>query len=215
MALRSVRHSFPAHGVATDGGTRRNHGRAATAERRRHHRAPRRPNCRHRRRRAASPLPPRRDPDLSSQRSRSSCPARRPSSRSRSPPATRSPTWPPGVAISVEGPGTGDGFAQFCAGETDIADASRPISDEEVAGRARRRASSSSSSRSPSTACPSSRRPRTPQSSASRSSTCTRLLGPDAVGINNWADASAAADEFAAHGHRSRCGEHAVPRRSN
>lgn len=39
----------------------------------------------------------------------------------------------PGVATSVEGPGTGDGFARFCAGETDISDASRPISDEEIA----------------------------------------------------------------------------------
>jgi phosphate transport system substrate-binding protein len=39
----------------------------------------------------------------------------------------------PGVATSVEGPGTGDGFARFCANEIDIADASRPISEEEVA----------------------------------------------------------------------------------
>ncbi len=38
----------------------------------------------------------------------------------------------PGVAISVEGPGTGDGFEKFCAGETDISDASRPIKDEEA-----------------------------------------------------------------------------------
>jgi phosphate transport system substrate-binding protein len=33
----------------------------------------------------------------------------------------------PGVAIQVEGPGTGDGFAKFCAGETDIQNASRAI----------------------------------------------------------------------------------------
>jgi phosphate transport system substrate-binding protein len=39
----------------------------------------------------------------------------------------------PGVATSVEGPGTGDGFARFCAGETDISDASRAIKDEEAA----------------------------------------------------------------------------------
>ncbi len=32
----------------------------------------------------------------------------------------------------VEGPGTGDGFAKFCKGETDISDASRAIKDEEV-----------------------------------------------------------------------------------
>ena len=35
--------------------------------------------------------------------------------------------------ISVEGPGTGDGFKKFCAGETDISDASRPIKEEETA----------------------------------------------------------------------------------
>ena len=33
----------------------------------------------------------------------------------------------PGVAIAVDGPGTGDGFKLFCAGETDISDASRAI----------------------------------------------------------------------------------------
>ncbi len=38
----------------------------------------------------------------------------------------------PDVAINVEGPGTGDGFELFCAGETDISDASRPIKDEEA-----------------------------------------------------------------------------------
>lgn len=39
----------------------------------------------------------------------------------------------PEVSISVNGPGTTDGFALFCEGETDISDASRPIADEEVA----------------------------------------------------------------------------------
>jgi phosphate transport system substrate-binding protein len=39
----------------------------------------------------------------------------------------------PNVSISVDGPGTGDGFALFCKGETDISDASRPIKDEEKA----------------------------------------------------------------------------------
>lgn len=34
---------------------------------------------------------------------------------------------------TIEGPGTGDGFALFCNGETDISDASRPISEEEMA----------------------------------------------------------------------------------
>ena len=39
----------------------------------------------------------------------------------------------PGVNISVDGPGTGDGFALFCDGATDISDASRAIKDEEAA----------------------------------------------------------------------------------
>ena len=36
------------------------------------------------------------------------------------------------VSISVDGPGTGDGFVLFCDGETDISDASRPIEQEEA-----------------------------------------------------------------------------------
>lgn len=35
--------------------------------------------------------------------------------------------------ITVDDPGTGDGFALFCKGETDISDASRPIKAEEAA----------------------------------------------------------------------------------
>jgi len=38
----------------------------------------------------------------------------------------------PNVSISVDGPGTGDGFELFCNGETDISDASRPIEDDEA-----------------------------------------------------------------------------------
>lgn len=39
----------------------------------------------------------------------------------------------PDFTYTVEGPGTGDGFARFCNGETDISDASRPISEDEAA----------------------------------------------------------------------------------
>jgi phosphate transport system substrate-binding protein len=38
----------------------------------------------------------------------------------------------PEFKYTVEGPGTGDGFKKFCAGETDISDASRKIKDEEA-----------------------------------------------------------------------------------
>jgi len=36
------------------------------------------------------------------------------------------------VAITVAGPGTGDGFKVFCKGETDLSNASRPIKTEEA-----------------------------------------------------------------------------------
>ncbi len=39
----------------------------------------------------------------------------------------------PETVVTVDGPGTGDGFALFCAGETDISDASRAIKDSEAA----------------------------------------------------------------------------------
>ena len=39
----------------------------------------------------------------------------------------------PDVQITVDGPGTGDGFELFCQGETDISDASRQIDEDEVA----------------------------------------------------------------------------------
>jgi phosphate transport system substrate-binding protein len=37
-----------------------------------------------------------------------------------------------GIAATVDGPGTGDGFELFCNGDTDISDASRPIEAEEI-----------------------------------------------------------------------------------
>ena len=39
----------------------------------------------------------------------------------------------PDVLVDVDGPGTGDGFALFCEGTTDISNASRAIKEEEVA----------------------------------------------------------------------------------
>ena len=37
----------------------------------------------------------------------------------------------PDVSVTVDGPGTGDGFKLFCEGDTDISDASRQIKDSE------------------------------------------------------------------------------------
>ena len=103
----------------------------------------------------------------------------------------------PRVAITVEGPGTGDGFAKFCAGETDISDASRPINEEEQATCADAGIefielkvgidglSVITSAEDTEIECLS-------------FVDLYALLGPDAVGIDNWSDASANADEYAA-----------------
>ena len=102
----------------------------------------------------------------------------------------------PDVAITVDGPGTGDGFARFCSGETDVSDASRPISAEEVAACedagvefielkvAIDGLSVITSAENTAVECLS-------------FVDLYALLGPDATGVNNWADASATADEIA------------------
>ncbi len=103
----------------------------------------------------------------------------------------------PDVAIQVEGPGTGDGFAKFCAGETDISDASRPIKAEEaqtcadagieyvelevaIDGLA-----VITSAKNTAVECVS-------------FADLWVLLGPDATGRNNWSDANDAAAELSA-----------------
>lgn len=103
----------------------------------------------------------------------------------------------PNVAILVDGPGTGDGFARFCAGETDISDASRPIRESEAETCASNGIdfielavavdglSVITSAQNDQIECLS-------------FVDLYALLGPDATGINNWADASSLADEFVA-----------------
>jgi phosphate transport system substrate-binding protein len=102
----------------------------------------------------------------------------------------------PSVAIAVAGPGTGDGFAQFCAGELDISDASRPINEEEVATCEENGIeyielkvaidglSVITSAENDAVECLS-------------FVDLWALLGPDSTGINNWADANELADEAA------------------
>ncbi len=102
----------------------------------------------------------------------------------------------PDVAITVEGPGTGDGFAKFCNGETDISDASRAISEEEVANCeaagidfielqvAVDGLSVITSVENDAVECLS-------------FVDLYALLGPDATGVNNWSGATDSADEIA------------------
>ena len=101
----------------------------------------------------------------------------------------------PDVAIQVEGPGTGDGFAKFCAGETDISDASRPIKGEEAETCAANGVefielkvaidglSVITSAKNTAVECVS-------------FADLWVLLGPDATGRNNWSDANEAAEEL-------------------
>lgn len=103
----------------------------------------------------------------------------------------------PDLAIQVEGPGTGDGFAKFCAGETDISNASRAIKDEEAATCAENGVeyvelkvaidglSVITSAKNTAVDCVS-------------FADLWVLLGPDATGRNNWSDADEAAAELSA-----------------
>jgi phosphate transport system substrate-binding protein len=101
----------------------------------------------------------------------------------------------PDVEITVEGPGTGDGFELFCNGETDISDASRPIEEEEVR------------------ACEENGIEYTELEVAidgmavltspnNEAVTCLSfedlyaLLGPESEGFENWSDASALGEEL-------------------
>jgi phosphate transport system substrate-binding protein len=53
--------------------------------------------------------------------------------------AERFRTEEPGVKVTVGISGTGGGFERFCRGETDLANASRPIKDEEIAACKKKR----------------------------------------------------------------------------
>jgi phosphate transport system substrate-binding protein len=103
----------------------------------------------------------------------------------------------PGVAVQVEGPGTGDGFAKFCNGETDVSNASRPIKAEEIETCTNNGVefielkvavdglSVITSSENSAIDCVS-------------FADLWVLLGPDATGRNNWSDANDAAEELKA-----------------
>lgn len=99
------------------------------------------------------------------------------------------------VNISVDGPGTGDGFELFCNGETDVSDASRAIKEEEAAackgkniefielqigidGLAVITSSQNSSV------------------SGLNFADLYALIGPESQGFKNWADASKLAAEL-------------------
>ena len=103
-----------------------------------------------------------------------------------------------GVQITVGTSGTGGGFEKFCAGETDISDASRPIkADDEAEGSpARRTASSTRSSRS--------------RTTGSRSSSTRTTTGPSASPSSSSRRSGSRTPK---HGHELEPGRPDVPRR--
>jgi phosphate transport system substrate-binding protein len=102
-----------------------------------------------------------------------------------------------GLAITVEGPGTGDGFAKFCNGEADMTGASRAIKAEEIENCeangiefielqvAVDGLSVITSAQNDAIECLS-------------FVDLYALLGPDATGVNNWSGVTDDADEIAA-----------------
>ncbi|MGI8658818.1 MAG: substrate-binding domain-containing protein [Candidatus Limnocylindria bacterium] len=102
-----------------------------------------------------------------------------------------------GFDFQVDGPGTGDGFALFCNGETDISDASRTIKGEEAATCADNginyvelKIGIDGIS--------------VVTSTANDAVSCLSfldlyaLLGPESQGFDNWTDAGSLADELTA-----------------
>jgi phosphate transport system substrate-binding protein len=101
----------------------------------------------------------------------------------------------PDFDFTVEGPGTGDGFAKFCNGEADISDASRPIRDSEAADCAANNIeyvelkvaidgmAVLTSVNNDAVSCLS-------------FADIYALVGPESTGFNNWADAATIAGEL-------------------
>ena len=101
----------------------------------------------------------------------------------------------PDVAVDVEGPGTGDGFEKFCAGEAEVTDASRPIKAEEAEACAE----SGVEFIELKVAFDGMSVLTSPSNDAVECLTFAdlyALVGPEAEGVSNWSDAQALAAEL-------------------
>jgi phosphate transport system substrate-binding protein len=101
----------------------------------------------------------------------------------------------PNVGVTVEGPGTGDGFKRFCAGETEVSDASRPMKDSEAencaeAGINYVELKVAFDGLTVMTA------PGNDAVSCLDFADLYALVGPESEGFNNWSDASALGAEL-------------------
>ena len=103
------------------------------------------------------------------------------------------------MGISVEGPGTGDGFQRFCAGETDISDASRAIKQIEIDACAEGgiefvELKIAFDGISVLTS------PENTELNCLDSGDLYALVGPESEGFSSWSDANGLASELAAAG---------------
>ena len=99
------------------------------------------------------------------------------------------------VALSVDGPGTGDGFEIFCSGGADISDASRPIKPEEMetcaqAGIEFIELKVAIDGLSVITS------PRNTEAGCLNYADLYALVGPESTGFDNWQEAQALAAEL-------------------
>ena len=103
----------------------------------------------------------------------------------------------PGFDYTVEGPGTGDGFKKFCAGETDISDASRKIKDDETeAGACQANGIDYVELKIAIDGISVLTSPRNTAVTCLSFSDLYSLLGPESVGFQSWSDAQGLAREL-------------------
>lgn len=100
----------------------------------------------------------------------------------------------PGVDVTVDGPGTGDGFRLFCTGETDISAASRAIKDSEAEDCAANNINWIEL-RVGIDGIAVMTHPDNPVECVTFGDLYA-LIGPEAQGVNNWADGQALASEL-------------------
>lgn len=106
----------------------------------------------------------------------------------------------PDVAITVDGPGTGDGFALFCEGKTDISDASRPIKLDEEAPICEENGIEFIELKVGIDGISVLTSPENDQVTCLSFTDLYALLGPESEGFENWSDADDIGNELKAPG---------------
>jgi phosphate transport system substrate-binding protein len=102
----------------------------------------------------------------------------------------------PDVGFRVDGPGTGDGFALFCEGQTDISDASRPIDPEEEAPLCEENGIEYVELKIGIDGITVLTAPENDQMECLNFQDLYALIGPESEGFDNWSDANAIGEEL-------------------